>query len=120
MLSDDNVITYLFGQGRSALEDINLNDLPYDSDYVYFLVNYGIVGLLIYVFFHIYFMVNRAFSLNNRPLDSFFFYLVSISLFVAISLNFYAEPRVFILTAVMFSSFNTSCREYKGETFKDE
>jgi len=100
MLDINNGLSYLFGVGRSGLEYYGVNDIPYDSDYVYFLVNFGLIGFFSLCLFIVFNLVKPYFSpLGNGKL-MFFSLISSLSIIVSFSLNFYIEPRVYILLGI--------------------
>lgn len=104
ILESNNFLFYLFGVGRSGLEFYNTNDIPYDSDYIYFLVNFGFLGLTVFVSFLIVSLIYPVITGATNAKVMFFSLLASFALVVSFSLNFYVEPRIYILIALFLSS----------------
>lgn len=101
ILALDSAVFYFFGIGRSGLEFFGVNDIPYDSDYIYVLANFGLVGFLCLCFFVLFNLVKPFFSTVGNGKLMFFSLIASFSVVVSFSLNFYIEPRVYILIGIL-------------------
>lgn len=113
MHSDSQFFALLFGLGRSGLEYFGVNNIPYDSDYIYFYVNFGMIGLLVFMGVLLYFLIIVFLSSNITPRRLLFSLICAFSMVISSSLNFYIEPRVYILTAVLFSCYNLMVGGYE-------
>lgn len=108
---ENSLLFYFFGIGRSGLESYGVNDLPYDSDYVYILVNYGLFGVVLFSLFLGWFLV-RAFIFFSR--ESIYGKILTVVLvyavFSAVALNYFFEPRILILLAVVVFNYFVSSK----------
>lgn len=100
----DNWFFYIFGVGRSGLEYFRLNNLPYDSDYVYFYINYGLVGFFFIIGLYIFLLFNvwHFFGYKNYYVK-FLQYLTVFGAVSSFSLNFVIDPRVYFLFSLFLS-----------------
>ena len=105
-VNEQSVFFYLFGVGRSGLASYGVNELPFDSDYVYILVNFGILGLMLFLAMLAFVLIRGIGKFNANDLYGKFV-VISFMYAVpaAITLNYFIEPRVFFLYAVVVSCF---------------
>jgi hypothetical protein len=114
---ENNFFMYLFGVGRSGLKYYGYSELPFDSDYMYVLINYGLVGFFCFVSLIIIFLIKSAYLFSSLSIYSrYMTFIVAYAAVVGLALNFFIEPRVHILTAVViYKIFQYRReREYKG------
>ncbi|WNZ80058.1 O-antigen ligase family protein [Pseudomonas sp. P105] len=105
---ENSFVLYLFGVGRSGLEHYGVNDLPYDSDYIYVLVNYGLVGLAFFVGVLGSFLMRGFLFFSSEGLYGKILMVTLIyALISAVALNFFFEPRVLVLFAIIFYKYLT-------------
>lgn len=103
---EDSFVFYLFGVGRSGLEYYGVNDLPYDSDYIYILLNYGLVGLVLFLGVLGGVLVRGVLYFSDESLYGKFLVVVLVyALISATALNFFFEPRVLVLFAIFVSKY---------------
>jgi len=96
----------ILGVGRSELEYGGINDIPYDSDYIYILMNYGVFYLVGYIVFSLMHITNLFNYSRLTPSAKFFSLLFAFSFLGSIALNVNIEPRVYLLCAFIASSLN--------------
>lgn len=113
VLRENSLMSLFFGIGRSGLEYFSINDIPYDSDYIYMLVNFGLIGLIAFICFNLYFIIIRFSSAYSTPRRHLFSLICSLAVINSLSLNFYIEPRVYILTAIFLSCYNLMVINYE-------
>ncbi|MET3376950.1 hypothetical protein ABIC89_006030 [Variovorax boronicumulans] len=110
---EGSVFFYIFGVGRSGLEAYGAGDLPFDSDYVYVFVNFGILGVVLFVLTMIFFLIS---GLSGFKRIGIYGKIIVVSLFyaipAAISLNYFIEPRLFFIYAILISC---CIREVEGK-----
>ena len=100
----DSYFMYVFGVGRSGLGAFNLADVPFDSDYMYLYVMFGLLGGGAIILLLIAFFLRKLFqfkSLNTR--EKFLVVFTIFAITPATSFNIVFDPRVFALLGV-FSS----------------
>lgn len=106
LLGENSLFFYLFGVGRSGMESHGVNDLPYDSDYLYILINYGLVGLFLLLALIAWFLA-RGFLFFSR--ENVYGKILIVALIYgsisAVALNYYFEPRVMVLFAIIISRY---------------
>lgn len=99
---ENSLVWYLFGVGRSGLDNYGVNDLPYDSDYVYVLANYGVLGLLAFVLFIAFFLLRGFIGFSREGLYG---KVLTVSLVYAVisalALNYFLESRISLLFAIL-------------------
>ncbi len=107
--AENSFVFYLFGVGRSGLEYYGVNELPYDSDYIYILVNYGILGIVLFFGGVGAFLVRGIIFFSSENLYGKILVVALIyALISAVALNFFFEPRVFILFAIIVFKYLTA------------
>lgn len=89
----DNFILFFIGTGRNILVFNNLKSSVFDSDFIYAFSVFGLIGIIIFSIFILHLM--RKF--NNQKL------ILLIGLIVGVSINFFLEPKNFILILLVLS-----------------
>ncbi|HDS1748006.1 O-antigen ligase family protein [Pseudomonas sp. M2] len=106
---EDSVFLYLFGVGRSGLEFYGVNDLPYDSDYVYVLVNYGLVGFFVFVAMLSSVLMRGVAFFSTESIDGKCLIIILVyAVVAAVALNYFFEPRILMIFAILI--FNCAAR----------
>lgn len=83
----ENPVNLITGIGRNFFTNIGFKSSVFDNDFIYVLVNFGILGLIFF------FLFIKKIVRDNYNYRHFIF----CGLVVGIALNFYFEPKSFIL-----------------------
>jgi len=101
---NSNIFYFLFGAGRSYLTYMDVHNTFFDSDYVYMFVNYGFVGLLIYILYIFYFLTRYTFIFHKIPLLMKILYIMILSgTIIGLSLSFIIDIKVLSLFAILYA-----------------
>lgn len=85
-------ISFIFGIGRSYFEAMNQKSSVYDSDFIYTLVNFGILGLAVLMIFLIKSM---------QPLKTRHRFVLILIICSGFTLNPIFEPKLFVLLTIL-------------------
>lgn len=103
---EDSILFYLFGVGRSGLEYYGVNDLPYDSDYIYLIVNYGVVGYSLFFIAVSFFLIKGMLCFSRYHSCGRFLVIVLIyAIIAAFALNYFFEPRILMLFSIVIFNY---------------
>ena len=92
----EHPVGLLLGMGRNYYSINSLKSSVFDSDYIYVLVNFGLVGIIIFASFVLYlFYLMKKFRL-----------IIFIGLVVGLTINFFFEPKSFALLLIICSYLN--------------
>lgn len=106
VLEENSLLFYLFGVGRSGLLYFGVSDLPFDSDYIYILVNFGLLGFLILLMAVIFFFVRGSLRFARADIhEKILIVILAYAVPSGLALNFIVEPRVYILMAIVISLY---------------
>jgi hypothetical protein len=98
----ENPINLITGIGRNFFSNSGLKSSVFDNDYIYVFVNFGIVGLVIFFLF-----INKIIYENYNYRHFIFSGLV-----IGLALNFYFEPKSFILILLILKIFKEYDKKY--------
>lgn len=98
-----NPFYFFIGVGRNFLSLLGIRSSVFDSDYVYVFANFGIIGLIIFLLF-------MSFLFKKFKNYKSFLY---IGLITAFTINFFFEPKNFILLILISTFLNKKINEKK-------
>jgi hypothetical protein len=98
-----NPFYFLIGIGRNYFSLAELKSSVFDSDYIYIFANFGVIGIIIFLLFMSYLFK------KFKNYKSFLY----IGLITGFSINFFFEPKSFILLILISSYLNKKINEKK-------
>jgi len=98
-----NPIYFFIGIGRNYFSLAEIKSSVFDSDYVYIFVNFGVIGIIIFFMFLTYLF---------KKFKNYKTFLYT-GLITAFTLNFFFEPKSFVLLILISSYLNIKIHEQK-------
>ena len=99
----DNLFYFFIGIGRNYFSLNQIKSSVFDSDIIYVFANFGLIGLIIFLFLFLY--LRKKF----KNYKSFLY----IGLLTGVTLNFFFEPKSFVLIILISSYLNKKINEKK-------
>jgi len=103
----------LFGAGRSYLTYVDIHNSYFDSDYVYAVVNYGVIGFFLIMTIPSY-VVWSSFTFNNKSIIKKIIFMILLSGSIAgLTIAFFGDVKIIPLLSILFainkSSYGLPC-----------